>query len=99
MHGLLTLLIREPKLFSPWPAGHGKIAWQLTDLVYLADSLMHIHSLATISFAGLQGTMKLGRMAKSLASIVNPKRKEKGLLPRPVIHLISCWFLVFHWFI
>ncbi|CAN6332967.1 unnamed protein product [Urochloa humidicola] len=30
------------------------------------------------------GTMKLGRMAKSVASGVNTKRKEKGLLPRPV---------------
>ncbi|CAD6272057.1 unnamed protein product [Miscanthus lutarioriparius] len=30
------------------------------------------------------GTMKLGRMAKSVASVVNTKRKEKGLLPRPV---------------
>jgi len=29
--------------------------------------------------------MKLGRMAKSVASGVNTKRKEKGLLPRPVI--------------
>jgi hypothetical protein len=28
--------------------------------------------------------MKLGRMAKSVASVVNTKRKEKGLLPRPV---------------
>uniref|UniRef100_A0ACD5U1F8 Uncharacterized protein n=1 Tax=Avena sativa TaxID=4498 RepID=A0ACD5U1F8_AVESA len=30
------------------------------------------------------GTMKLGRMAKSAASTVNTKRREKGLLPRPV---------------
>ncbi|KAF0928252.1 hypothetical protein E2562_038989 [Oryza meyeriana var. granulata] len=30
------------------------------------------------------GTMKLGRMAKSLASTVNKKRREKGLLPRAV---------------
>ncbi|XP_024314938.1 DAR GTPase 3, chloroplastic isoform X2 [Brachypodium distachyon] len=30
------------------------------------------------------GTMKLGRMAKSVASTVNTKRREKGLLPRPV---------------
>ncbi|AQK86366.1 DAR GTPase 3 chloroplastic [Zea mays] len=30
------------------------------------------------------GTMKLGRMAKSVASVANTKRKEKGLLPRPV---------------
>uniref|UniRef100_A0A0D3G800 G domain-containing protein n=1 Tax=Oryza barthii TaxID=65489 RepID=A0A0D3G800_9ORYZ len=30
------------------------------------------------------GTMKLGRMAKSLASTVNTKRREKGLLPRAV---------------
>ncbi|EMS47043.1 Ribosome biogenesis GTPase A [Triticum urartu] len=31
-----------------------------------------------------QGTMKLGRMAKSAASTVNTRRREKGLLPRPV---------------
>jgi hypothetical protein len=37
--------------------------------------------------------MKLGRMAKSVASGVNTKQKEKGLLPRPVIQLISCFFL------
>ncbi|KAJ3707730.1 hypothetical protein LUZ61_011435 [Rhynchospora tenuis] len=30
------------------------------------------------------GTMKLGRLAKSLASDVNVKRRAKGLLPRPV---------------
>lgn len=30
------------------------------------------------------GTMKLGRLAKSLASGVNAKRRAKGLLPRPV---------------
>ncbi|CAM0955386.1 unnamed protein product [Alopecurus aequalis] len=30
------------------------------------------------------GTMKLGRMAKSAASTVNTRRREKGLLPRPV---------------
>ncbi|KAK6239205.1 hypothetical protein QUC31_004674 [Theobroma cacao] len=30
------------------------------------------------------GTMKLGRLAKSLASGVNVKRRAKGLLPRPV---------------
>ncbi|XP_062179727.1 DAR GTPase 3, chloroplastic-like [Phragmites australis] len=30
------------------------------------------------------GTMKLGRMAKSVASVVNTKRRKKGLLPRPV---------------
>ncbi|XP_020591847.1 DAR GTPase 3, chloroplastic isoform X2 [Phalaenopsis equestris] len=30
------------------------------------------------------GTMKLGRLAKSLASNVNVKRRAKGLLPRPV---------------
>lgn len=28
--------------------------------------------------------MKLGRLAKSLAGDVNGKRREKGLLPRPV---------------
>lgn len=33
----------------------------------------------------LQGTMKLGRLAKSLAVGVNVKRIAKGLLPRPVI--------------
>jgi hypothetical protein len=38
-----------------------------------------------------QGTMKLGRMAKTAASTVNTRRREKGLLPRPVIKLISCW--------
>ncbi|XP_020697263.1 DAR GTPase 3, chloroplastic [Dendrobium catenatum] len=30
------------------------------------------------------GTMKLGRLAKSLAANVNVKRRAKGLLPRPV---------------
>ncbi|XP_009134400.2 DAR GTPase 3, chloroplastic [Brassica rapa] len=30
------------------------------------------------------GAMKLGRLAKSLAGDVNGKRREKGLLPRPV---------------
>ncbi|PKA47965.1 hypothetical protein AXF42_Ash016312 [Apostasia shenzhenica] len=30
------------------------------------------------------GTMKLGRLAKSLAADVNVKRRAKGLLPRPV---------------
>ncbi|CAN6476221.1 unnamed protein product [Victoria cruziana] len=30
------------------------------------------------------GTMKLGRLAKSLALVVNDKRRKKGLLPRPV---------------
>ncbi|OAY82881.1 DAR GTPase 3, chloroplastic [Ananas comosus] len=30
------------------------------------------------------GTMKLGRLAKSLATVVNTKRRAKGLLPRPV---------------
>ncbi|CAH2071890.1 unnamed protein product [Thlaspi arvense] len=30
------------------------------------------------------GAMKLGRLAKSLAGDVNAKRREKGLLPRPV---------------
>ncbi|KAF3787481.1 DAR GTPase 3 [Nymphaea thermarum] len=30
------------------------------------------------------GTMKLGRLAKSLALVVNAKRRKKGLLPRPV---------------
>lgn len=32
-----------------------------------------------------QGAMKLGRLAKSLASDVNVKRRAKGLLPRPVL--------------
>lgn len=32
----------------------------------------------------IQGTMKLGRLAKALASGVNVKRRDKGLLPRPV---------------
>lgn len=32
-----------------------------------------------------QGTMKLSRLAKSLASDVNVKRRAKGLLPRPVL--------------
>lgn len=32
----------------------------------------------------IQGTMKLSRFAKSLAASVNVKRREKGLLPRPV---------------
>lgn len=39
--------------------------------------------------------MKLGRMAKSAASTVNTRRREKGLLPRPVTQLIcfaSCQF-------
>jgi hypothetical protein len=35
-------------------------------------------------------------MAKSVASVVNTKRKEKGLLPRPVIHLIFDILLVPH---
>ncbi|XP_072950473.1 DAR GTPase 3, chloroplastic isoform X2 [Typha angustifolia] len=30
------------------------------------------------------GSMKLGRLAKSLATVVNDKRRDKGLLPRPV---------------
>ncbi|XP_070034130.1 DAR GTPase 3, chloroplastic [Nicotiana tomentosiformis] len=30
------------------------------------------------------GTLKLGRLAKALAGTVNIKRREKGLLPRPV---------------
>ncbi|RRT32463.1 hypothetical protein B296_00050625, partial [Ensete ventricosum] len=34
----------------------------------------------------VQGTMKLGRLAKSLAVSVNTKRRAKGLLPRPVTH-------------
>jgi hypothetical protein len=41
-----------------------------------------------IAFSDLflgQGTMKLGRMAKSLASTVNTKRREKGLLPRAAV--------------
>ncbi|URE28117.1 Myb-like DNA-binding domain [Musa troglodytarum] len=33
---------------------------------------------------GIKGTMKLGRLAKSLAVSVNTKRRAKGLLPRPV---------------
>lgn len=32
----------------------------------------------------VQGTMKLGRLAKELAADVNVKRRAKGLLPRPV---------------
>ena len=32
----------------------------------------------------LQGTMKLGRLAKALAADVNVKRRAKGLLSRPV---------------
>jgi hypothetical protein len=39
--------------------------------------------------------MKLGRMAKSVASGVNTKRKEKGLLPRPVIKLTIVGFIIF----
>jgi mitochondrial GTPase 1 len=35
-------------------------------------------------FFKLQGTMKLGRLAKELAGGVNVKRRAKGLLPRPV---------------
>jgi hypothetical protein len=34
-----------------------------------------------------QGTMKLSRLARSLASDVNVKRRAKGLLPRPVLFL------------
>jgi hypothetical protein len=48
-----------------------------------------------------QGTMKLGRMAKSAATTVNTRRREKGLLPRPVITLICCWLpsvISFHFF-
>lgn len=33
---------------------------------------------------GMQGTMKLGRLAKSLAENANVKRRAKGLLPRAV---------------
>ncbi|XP_039013850.1 DAR GTPase 3, chloroplastic isoform X2 [Hibiscus syriacus] len=36
------------------------------------------------SSQGTKGTMKLGRLAKSLAEGVNVKRRAKGLLPRPV---------------
>lgn len=38
--------------------------------------------------------MKLGRLAKSLASGVNVKRRAKGLLPRPVgfSALLACLF-------
>lgn len=32
----------------------------------------------------VQGTMKLGRLAKELAADVNVKRRAKGLLPRAV---------------
>lgn len=32
----------------------------------------------------VQGTMKLGRLAKELAADVNVKRRSKGLLPRAV---------------
>lgn len=32
----------------------------------------------------VQGTMKLGRLAKALAAGVNVKRRAKGLLPRAV---------------
>lgn len=35
-------------------------------------------------YLGVQGTLKLVRLAKSLAANVNVKRKAKGLLPRPV---------------
>lgn len=33
----------------------------------------------------MQGSMKLSRLAKSLAADVNVKRRARGLLPRPVI--------------
>lgn len=32
----------------------------------------------------VQGSMKLGRLAKSVAAEVNVKRRARGLLPRPV---------------
>lgn len=35
--------------------------------------------------------MKLGRLAKSLAGDVNGKRREKGLLPRPVSKCTSVY--------
>ena len=37
-----------------------------------------------VSFALVQGTMKLSRLAKESAAGVNVKRRAKGLLPRPV---------------
>lgn len=34
----------------------------------------------------VQGALKMGRLAKTLAAGVNIKRKAKGLLPRPVCY-------------
>ena len=36
-----------------------------------------------------QGMMTLGRMARAVASFMNTKRREKGLVPRPTFHFIS----------
>lgn len=51
-----------------------------------------------LTLGEIQGTMKLGRLAKSLAVDVNSKRRSKGLLPRPVrffdtSHLLDAFML------
>lgn len=52
---------------------------------FLHNSLAH-WEVVTLTWH-VQGTMKLSRLAKSLAADVNVKRKSKGLLPRAV----SCY--------
>lgn len=42
----------------------------------------------------VQGSMKLGRLAKEMAASVNVKRRAKGLLPRAV----TLFFIFFHFY-
>lgn len=56
-----------------------------TIFYFISLANIYVFLIQNFSLMQFQGTMKLSRLAKSLASDVNVKRRAKGLLPRPVL--------------
>jgi len=83
MLGQSILLGMEQRLSSPM----GSLEWLVSKQdLFSSTSPCSQDPLFNISDPMLyvQGTLKLGRLAKELAADVNVKRRAKGLLPRPV---------------
>lgn len=85
--GILLYKARCGCSFCKWAARNGNdlITKLYSVILFYLYSNIYVYLIKKFSLIQFQGTMKLSRLAKSLASDVNVKRRAKGLLPRPVL--------------